>query len=173
MPLLVKAFLDIALFRRGPQDLPPSSLLLLLALAFHLFGSTALSVTEYSPWQALLAGIVDTVVLVLLAGTLLISYGKKERLTQTLTALAGTGGLISLAAIPLVSLLAYLKTQDLATDVPILFLLLLIIWSIAIVGNILRHALSVGPGLGTGLSLVFYIMAVTAHNALFTTPGAQ
>ena len=80
--------------------------------------------------------------------------GYAARIFQTLTALLGTGVIISLLAIPVLLAISYVP--QLAGYFG-LIMLLLIIWSLVIMAHVLRHALSVGFMLA-GLFVFGYFM---------------
>ncbi len=172
MRALIKPFLEICLLRRGPQQLPASGLLLALALAAHALSSAALSSYQLGAGRALLAGITETALLAVLTGSLLATHRLAARVVQTLTALAGTGALIGVAALPLYGWLARAAPgaaggPGLAT----LLLLGLLAWSLVVAGHILRHALSASLFLGMVIAVVFYWVSINVLNALFPAIG--
>ena len=85
---LIRVFFEILLLRKGPQDLPLAPFLLYLTLALHALSGFALAL-----------GVTDTALLALLTASLLYLQSRQSRLTQTLSALGGTGFLIALLAI--------------------------------------------------------------------------
>ena len=135
MPVLLNLFLDICLFRKGPQDAPPSMALLKICLA--AYGLTSLLATP--ALVALLQTLLDMALLSGLLYVALMLYRHPRRFEQTLSALTGAGALISLLALPL---LFWITRQPPGgdTELPALLLLALMAWSIAIMAHILRHA---------------------------------
>ena len=94
---LVKAFLDIALLRRGPQDLPASPLLLYLALAAVLVSYVlAISPLHLLP-QSLMRAVVDIGFIAAFVYLLLSVAGRRVRFAQTITALFGAGAVLGVA----------------------------------------------------------------------------
>jgi hypothetical protein len=168
---LVEPFIQICLLRRGPQDLPTSGILLGIALTAHTLMSIVLSNVSLSVGRAVLAGLVDSLMLVVLTGTLLYVQKRSTRIVQTVTALAGTGAIITLLALPLSG---WLRGADQAAGEGGLALLLLLIltgWSLAIAGHIFRHALSVPYFIGLVLAGVFYWISISVFRALFPVVG--
>ena len=94
----VQDFLDLCLLRANPQDLPTSNRLLAAALVAHLLANVLTGLDSASPENALLAGAMDTLLLVALTHTGLMLRGVGARTRQTLTALAGCGALLTFAA---------------------------------------------------------------------------
>ena len=142
MRALFELFLDICLFRKGPQDLPAGmALLKLCLLGYGLSGLVVLLLSTPAP-VAILQVLLD---LVLLAGLLhlaLLARRHPRRFEQTLSALTGTGTLMGLLALP-VMLWIVRQGADGDIQLPSLLLLALMAWSIAIMTHILRLALDV------------------------------
>jgi hypothetical protein len=164
---IIKPFVDICLLRLRPQDLPESTPLLGLVLIGHTLSAVLLSSVALHLWEALLAGMLDTLLLAAMTTSVLYFQRLQNRLKQTLTALAGTGTLIGVVAIPLSNWLhtAHETSSDAGT--PALLLLLLIGWSLTVAGHILRHALSTVFIMGLALAIVFYWITIKILNALF------
>jgi hypothetical protein len=164
---LLNPFIKICLLRQGPQDLPTSGILLGVALTAHTVVSIFLSMVSLGVASALLSGLVDTVLLVVLTGALLYVQRRNARLIQTLTALAGTATIVTFIALPIS---VWLHGADQAAGEGGFALLLLLIitgWSLAIAGHIYRHALAVPYFVGLVLAVVFYWISVSVFRALF------
>ena len=147
MPALFNLFLDICLFRKGPQDVPASmALLKLCLLAYGLSGLLVLLIGTPAP-VALLQILLDLVILSGLLYLALLLYRHPGRFEQTLSALTGSGTLMGLLALPLISWLAHLS-PDGDAELPSLLLLALMAWSIAIMAHILRQAFNSSIGVG-------------------------
>lgn len=160
MRALFDLFFDICLFRKAPQDVPSSmALLKLCLLAYAGSGLLVLLVTTPAP-VALLQILLDTV---LLSGLLYLGLGLRrhpKRFEQTLSALTGTGGLMGLLALPLTVWLARQGQGD-AAALPSMLLLLLIVWSTAVMAHILRHAFEIPIWLGAALALAYTYLSWT------------
>ena len=165
MNALVRPFLAICLFRIGPQDLPTSTVLLGVALAAHAVSGTLVSLLVLGFWQAIAAGITGTAVLALLAWSLLMLNRLGERTVQTLSALAGCDALIGFIAVP-VMMYAH-AAEPAARQVAGPLILALIVWSIAVFGHVLRHALATSMMIGVVVAVVFYWISMSVLNHLF------
>jgi hypothetical protein len=162
MPL-IRLFLDICLFKKGPQDTPASPVLMGLAVLAYLGVGMVLLGLETAWGEALLQVIVEALMLFgFIAGALILA-GKRPRLVQTATALYASDALISSLAVPLLAWL--LVTPDVKSVY--LLLLLLMLWHLAVLGHILRHALSVPMSLGIGLAFVYMVSSYQIMMALF------
>jgi len=165
--VLLKPFFFICLLRSGPRDLPASGLLLGLALAANTLGSILVAAFLLGPWRAVFEGIAETLLLCLLTVSLLAVLRLRVRVVQTLTALAGSGALIGLIALPIYAWARSLHDAEIDNALPGILLLALLAWSLVVAGHILRQALSVRFFLGLVLSVMFYWISVTVLTALF------
>ena len=164
---IVNPFVQICLLRQGPQDLPTSGILLAMALTAHTVMSILLSNVSLSVLSALAWGVLSTVLLVVLAATLLYVQRRNARVVQTVTALAGTGAIITFIALPISG---WLHGADHAAGeggFALLLVLILTGWSLVVVGHIIRHALSVPYFIGLVMAVVFYLISISVFRALF------
>jgi hypothetical protein len=164
---LLTIWLDICLLRAGPQDLPVSQVLLGLTLAGYLLVSTLLSLPGYPAITALQIAVADLGLLIVFAASVLYLTGNMARMNQTLSALAGSGTLLGLLALPLVQSL-YLAEEAEQVSMPVLmFWLLLMGWSLLVVAHIIRHALSVILPIAVGIAVLYTLVAIQLITALF------
>jgi hypothetical protein len=164
---IVNPFVQICLLRQGPQDLPTSGILLAIALAAHLLMTVLLSNVSLGASSAIFWGVLNTALMVVLTVAVLYLQRRNARVVQTLTALAGTGAVITLVALPISG---WLHGADQAAGeggFALLLVLFLTGWSLAVVGHIFRHALSVPYFMGLVLAVVFYLISITTFRALF------
>jgi len=168
MPL-IRLFLDICLFRKGPQDVPASMMLLRFALAAYFLVGVALTVLE-APWlEGIAQVLLEAAMLLAFVWVSLLAAGKTSRWLQTLISMLGTDALISGVAIPLEALLL-VNPQ---ASVVHLILLLLMLWHLGVVAHILRHALSQTLAVGLGLAIVYVAFSVQVLVMLFGAPTAS
>jgi hypothetical protein len=167
---LVKPFLELALFRRKPQDLPQSLLLLWVVLAAHALMGFAFFMQRIGAFEALLAGMCGTTLLALLTASLLALNGLRARIVRTLTALAGIDLVIGVVALP-VSIWLHLGLDGGAVDgLASLLFLLLLAWNLGAAGHVLRHALSAPLAMGVVIALIFYVVSESVLTRLFPGP---
>jgi hypothetical protein len=141
MKELIQLFTQIALLRRGPQDLPASLLLLGIAIVGY-FGINFLVSSLMPPikgWPAHLA--VDVVFTLVWYVVLLRLAGRSERTLQTTTAVFGFQAVLS----PLLVISEWLMlrfAQDTTWQLPVaLIWLMLVIWVIAANSHVVKAAL--------------------------------
>lgn len=93
----LQSFLDIALWRKGPQDLPASTLLATLALiAYMAIGFVRMRLFALDQSTALLFICVDALMLGGWLWLVLAFFGRRQRFVQTITAILGVGLLVLL-----------------------------------------------------------------------------
>ena len=178
MQALFRLFIDIAIHRKGPQDVPPSGAVLGLALlAYATVGAVVLWPSAGSAAQV--AGQVgtDLVLVTAIFGGLLAANGRGARVPQTLAALFGTGTLLSGAALPFVWLSARafgdgapLPGMEGAATFSVLVLFLLLLVSLLVTGHIVRHALGWSYAAGVLVAVVYFGISVAVFRTLFPAP---
>ncbi|MGH8247296.1 MAG: hypothetical protein ACREUU_12800 [Gammaproteobacteria bacterium] len=139
---LLGAFLDICRLRRAPQDVPASRELFWLTLAGYTLSAIALIAIDQPMRTALAAGFAETVVLAAAIYAMLSLVGVTSRWLQTMTAIAGTGLLFSLLSAPLFFFRSAVQSDADVQSAIDLLMLLVLVWNLAVVAHILRHALS-------------------------------
>ena len=153
---LIKIFWDICALKAAPQDLPASSFLLSLAVLAYFVTGAVVAALQWSLSQAILAAFLDTVFLTVLSRVLLWARALSGRFVQTLTALAGSGAVMTLVALPLVLWQTLVGVTDVsAPTLPSWLLMIWMVWNVVVVGHILRHSLSTVLPLGIGLAAVY------------------
>jgi hypothetical protein len=138
---IIRLFAQIALLRRGPQDLPASILLLTLTVSAYLGVSFLLSsvLPPMKDWPAPL--LVDTLFTLVWYVALLRLVGRPERTLQTTTAVFGLQAVLAPLSIAS-EWLTRRFAEDAIWQVPVTCAgLLLIAWLIAASGHIVKAAL--------------------------------
>ena len=163
MPL-IRLFLDIALFGKGPQDLPESRLLLFLVVLANLAVGIALSAMQSGWVEGALQSAVGVALLAAFLGTALYLSSKLPRFLQSATAALGCDTLIGAIAVPLLVWIRLVPEGAGVASLPLMFLML---WQVAMIGHILRHALSITFIAGFGLALAYTIVSYRIIMVLF------
>ncbi len=145
---------QICLLRANPQDLPTSNLIVGLALAAHFLANVLTGLDGANPQNALIAGAMDTLLLVALTHTGLMLRRLRERTRQTLTALAGCGALLAVFAWAVVTAAEAVTAHAWVVWVPFLF------WFLAVYGHILRQAFNVTLGVGLLLATGYVLLSL-------------
>jgi hypothetical protein len=155
---LLQTFLDIALWRKGPQDLPVSRFLLMFVLAIYVLASfIQVQLLDLRLSTAFVIVGVDVVMMMLWLWLVLAFFGRSQRFIQTVTAMFGVGAL--LAAIDIVVAIVQIAAGQ-STGEPSTLWLSLRFFAIALImGRIFMHALD--RGLLTGMALTIAIVYST------------
>ncbi|MCZ8132165.1 MAG: hypothetical protein O9284_12830 [Steroidobacteraceae bacterium] len=155
---LFKVFWDIALWRRGPRDVPASGVLLaLLAVAYATVSALQAWMVD-GPEQAWLRAFADLGFTALVFYVVLAIGRRTNRYLQTLCAVLGTSLLLSL---PLLALLAVGGTTGGGPVETLLALatLPLLVWYLFVIGHVVRQALDGPLLLGMAVSMTYFLLS--------------
>lgn len=159
MKSIINLFWGICLLRQNPALVPAYGWFVTLVVVTNLLFSTLISLSfdaRLGFLQTLTSIIVGQTVTASLAWLVLSSRNLADRFTTTITALFGCDLIITAcfaAALPVINLLG----PGGSTVGFLMFLL----WSVAVAGFILHHALSVRLAIGIGLALGMSLLSVT------------
>jgi hypothetical protein len=160
----LKVFLDIVLWRRGPQDLPNSGLLVALTLvAYELVNLVQIALMEVSIAELLLYLVVDPLMLMGGLWLVMMLFGRKDRWAQTVSAVLGCTALMALVvSVPMVLLVGPRMAGDPPAALQLLALGLVIAF-ILVVGRIIQLAtdsnLLTGSAIATTYVVMFHALA--------------
>lgn len=142
MTSILKLFLDIALLRRGPEDVPVSRGLLFWTVVAYFALSMALVANVGDANGGVLPVITGIAIAFGWFRFLLARFGRPERFVQTMIAYFGFSLLFRLATAPLVSALAPYadKPQDLPTGL-MLLAVPVSVYQVFVAARILRAAI--------------------------------
>jgi hypothetical protein len=139
---LVRLYFAIAIWRRGPQDLPAVGILLPLTIAAYVLLSAVVG-SALPPMRPgwLLQVLFDTLFVALWYWLLLAIARRRARYLQTATALFGLQTLLAAPSMVL-DWLMQRSAHDASLRVPVyVAALVLAIWTLVAIGHILRSAL--------------------------------
>lgn len=171
MKPLIKLLFDICLLRSKPQDIPASSALMLLTLlAAIASGVPAITGSVGGLVPALMIGLLDVALILALLRIFLGLTGLSSRWLQTATALFGTGVIINLLSIPVQVLLDSSSDHSTSQFLGALFYFALLVWSLVIMGHILRHSFKLRLSSGV-LIAMSYFMLINTLVRLFLPAG--
>jgi hypothetical protein len=138
---LLRLFGQIALSRKGPQDVPASPLLLALTVAAYT--AVAFSVNSMVPppdtWRAEL--LLDVGFSLAWYAILLRAFGKPERYLQTTTAMFGYQTLLAAPLFALLNIAARLPQESGWAPPVAIVAIALVIWTIRAASYVLKAAL--------------------------------
>ena len=155
----LRIFVDIVLWRRGPQDLPASSLLLGISVAAYVAVSAvqlALLGETAATW--LLFIVVDPLLLGAWVWLVLQLYGHRERFVQTVSAVFGTGAVLGVGLyLPLQLIVTGLGYEP-ASGLAQFFALLLVVAFALVTGRIIKLATDSNLFTGIAVSLTYFLL---------------
>lgn len=166
MGKLIYTFWQICIFKMAPQDLSSSNNVLFSSVLAYGFVSILIAVLSLSSGQALASGLLDVALVGAMTQLLLWIRELTSRFYQTFIALMGSGAIIGFIAWPL--LIMQLQAGEQAAILPTLVIVGLMIWNIAIVAHILRHAIDAPFFVGVGMSLIYMYVSVSIMTSLFS-----
>ena len=171
MQALLKAFWDIALWRRDPGHLPDSRpLVAACALAYAVM--SAIQSWMLTGGDRLLARtLADVVLLIALVWLLLTVTRRLRRLNQTLAAALGTGALLSPLVILLLGLRGAAETNQAVALAVWAGSVALILWYTFILGHIVRSALDTGWFTGVAIAITYVVASATLLTRIFPEAG--
>lgn len=168
---LLEAFLRIALRRLGPEDLPDSRFLLGIVLAAYLLVQIPVGVLLYG-WASGVFQVIAADAL-LLGGffwLLLWLTGRTNRYRQTLTALLGTGTLLTLIQWPLVWWWKLSGGESQPAIAATAGLLAMVVWSLIVQAHIVARALSSPFGAGLMVAVAYFLLNYQISGQLAPAP---
>lgn len=170
MQRLVSVFVDIAFHRKGPDALPASRFLFGLVLAaYTVVGALTLALER--PFAQVMVAIMFHVGLYLAFITAVLAVARRRaRFLQTATAALGVETFLGCVALPLLLTGAAQSDNGGASALAALTLLLIVLWSIDIVGFVLARALDSAYVVGVMIMLGYVVSSMTLGEFLFPTP---
>jgi hypothetical protein len=166
---LFRVFVDIALWRKGPQDLPPSMLLLAAVVALNCALTLLFGMLLPRPEGPFALRTAFEVALGLAwIWALLAIFGRAARFLQTATAIFGTSALLTPPVLALIAVVLKLG-QGSPLAAPVLFALLgVLVWYVLITAHILRSALELKLFVAIVLTLLYMGCEYFISTRLFT-----
>lgn len=189
MNAILKQLVQLCLLRTGPQDLPSSPNLLMQTTIAYIITNMLATIGEAPFLAVILAPVLDAAITLGLLKLLLQAKNLGARFTQAASALMGSLALAQLVTAPLMKVLspaiheqraAIVSAQSASEQVsfdgfmPVLIIMAVAIWYLAIMANILRHTFEVKMSKAVlmtfGIKFVTVIGIVTIAE-LFVTPA--
>jgi hypothetical protein len=151
--------LDIVLWRRGPQDLPVSRLLLAIAVAAYLAVSAVqLALLRETAATWLFFIVVDPLLLAAWVWLVLRLYGHTERFLQTAAAMFGTGAVLGIGLYLPLQLIVTGLGQEPTSGLAQAFALLLVVVFALVTGRIIKVATDSNLFTGIAVSLTYFLL---------------
>jgi len=167
---LLSYFVRLCLLRSTPQQLPASPTLFWLTLIANLMAGVLLVAgARADVFVALLEGLADSLMMLLLLWLALRWQSRRGRFLQSATAFLGASTLLALVAIPLLAFTGPQGGGQPVAELAGMLLLALIIWNMVVFGHILRHSFDISLSLGVGLAVSYTLVSYQVMSLLFPT----
>lgn len=167
MQLLLKTFFDIILLRKGPEHVPASWLILLLAvglMVLSVFSATVLipSTGEQNYFVIYASSVVG---LLVYSGVLFVTgYGR--RLLPVLSAIIACGSILTLLFVA-----EYVLLQPfLGPRIARIGATLIIFWSVPVEGHIIARAIQQHWFAGIAIAMIVFILQISFQQMLTANP---
>jgi hypothetical protein len=158
--LFIKTLFDIALLRKGPQHIPRSGILLLLAALLWIVAVlAALVLIDRFDERDVVLEFFSVLIAVVCYSAIVIGARQGPRLTQTITAILGCGALLTVTLVAGYALLQPFIGAALMTLVAFLILL----WSLSIKGHIIASAINRHWYLGLAFAVAIFVLQSLAN----------
>lgn len=168
MYAVFRSYFDIVLLRRGPEDLPVSSLLLAFSVSLWVLTfALAYAAFDWLDGRRLVIAVAVSLLAIGAYQILLLIFGRAARTLQTQSALIGCGSLISFAYILLLVIGARL-----GGEMAIVFGVLAQLasfWSVPVKGHIIGRALDIHWYVGIAIAGGVFILQYLVTKSLTTT----
>ena len=155
----LRIFIDIVLWRRGPQDLPASGLLVALTLAAYVAVTVVQLLMLDEPaatWAFFL--IVDPLLLMGWVWLVLRVFGRSDRYLQTVAAVLGTGALLGIGLyLPLQFIVMSLGQPPTSSMAQVFGLLLVAVFAL-VTGRIVKLATDSSLFTGIAVALTYFLV---------------
>jgi hypothetical protein len=159
-----RLYTDLLFLRVNPQDLPYSRALLAGALIAHVTADM-LGALDWLPLgSALVAGVLDTLLLVAIVHTLLMLRNFGNRAVQTLSALAMAGAIIGIGAWGITGIVPGDLPQWL-TWVPF------VLWYLMVFAHVLKQALEIPFPAALALGVLYFVLSSGLTGAFLDVPA--
>ena len=168
MTSLLRLFWNICLLRQPPQDVTASWALFGIVLLLNLIIDSVRVAAQVGLLQAIFLILVYSGALLLVIVLLLWLLGHVARAQQTLTALLGSGLLITFFILPVEFVMGLFPDAEGMFGFLLLFLY---VWSLIVTAHILRHALSVTFFFAAVLSLGYFMLSFELATLLIPQVG--
>lgn len=156
---IVLLFFRVASFKTPPQELPATGRVLATAIALTLVVGVLRYLIVGAEYYSIFRVLVELLVPGVLIYLLLMLFKLQNRFTQTFAAVCGSGAVIYAFALPVFPSFHASAGQS-TYGLPVFIIILLDIWSVAVLAFIFKHAVNVGFATGISLAVALVLLAM-------------
>jgi len=150
---LKNLFLGLCILKNSPKDLPESKALLQISGFLYFIAGAVLIFSGATLVEAVAQSFIEAVLVALFVYGLTQFFSVPYRFTQAVTAIYGSGAIITVVSTPFIFSLQAQATNTESTGFSGLILLLIVCWSIVVMAHIIRETIQ--KNLATSLLLTF------------------
>lgn len=155
MQLILKAFIDVFLLRKGPDDLPKSSLLLAVAIGMSIVVNFLFyAIIESELPTNLFLEFATELVKITSYLLILVVFGLVSRIMQTMTAIIACNAILGL----LLTVILMVSQQFLNKELDAAFAWFITCWLILVEGHIISRAAKLHRVTGIAIAVVIFIL---------------
>lgn len=155
MQLIFKAFIDVFLLRRGPEDIPKSSLLLAMAIGASIVVNFLFYVIVESDYETdLFLEFASELVKIVSFVSVLLLFGLVRRIMQTITAIIACNVILGLILIAMLTVSQPFMNKELDASLA----WLATFWLILVEGHIISRAVQLHWITGIAIAIVISIL---------------
>ena len=166
---LFHQYVQIAMLKLAPQDLPGQPLsLALAALAAFVTGLAGL-LFAYEFYEAIYRSVLALVVPAGLLYVLLKGRGLESRYVQSFSAMCGSAAVVYLVTLPLTPYIINSTVDSQSGGIAVFLVVLINIWALMITVHILKHTLNTGFSTALSVSLLMMLITVIVVESLVPT----
>ena len=160
MLAFIQTLFEIALLRKGPDQIPRSNILLSLAVLLWVLAVLCqVAVIQSIDESDFVMELFSALIGVICFSAIVVAFGKTPRLTQTITAILGCGALLAFTFA-----FAYVLLQLIGS--PVLTLLVvwaIVLWSVSVKGHIIASAIDRHWYAGLAIAVAVFIFQHVVH----------
>ena len=164
---LLANFIDICLFKEGPQVLPESSDLNLRVLALYFLSGVILLSSGAALGKAIIEAFIETALLTGFVYTVLWFFSIPHRFNQTLLALLGTGFIFTSVSVPFIYSIEASISAETSANLSSIILFVLFSWSIAVMAYIVRKATNKSFAISIIITFCYLYLSYQVINLIY------
>ncbi len=163
---LLHKFVQIALLRASPQDLPGFAMVLWIAVGLVFITSFAGLLFAYPFDDALIRCLAAIAIPAIILYVALQIKRMPSRFLQCYSAICGASAVVYVLALPLMPTFFGASVDTLSGKLVVMVILLLDVWMLLITAHIFKHTFDVGMATGFSLALGLMILTLLAIEAV-------
>ena len=156
---IVLLFYRVATFKIPPQELPATEKVLVTAITLSLLVGLLRYFIVGAEYYSIFRVVIELLVPAVLIYLLLLIFKLQNRFAQTLSAVAGSGAIIYAFALPVFPSF-HASADESQYGWSVYIIILLDLWSVAVLAFILKHAVNIGFAAGISLAIALVLLTL-------------